>query len=247
MRLTNPRTRPQCIWLAIVISGASVYLTPLQPAVAQHQHAQSAPPSAHQSGPSVLAELRKRFDELLARTHGGRRKWPNEKRQAELFDEFLTWPRNPFRIEIQVSLTWTRGSSGDPIGTLTVGNSEILVAGRKEVALLIKPNLRGLAPGLYAFHIHENPACGPAIKDGQMVPGLAAGSHLWLSGTGTMSGTTFTSHLGDLPDLEVDADGVARKEIVAARLTLADVVKRAFIIHASQDDNSPHLACAALR
>jgi Cu-Zn family superoxide dismutase len=62
-----------------------------------------------------------------------------------------------------------------------------------------------------------------------------------------MSGTTFTSHLGDLPDLEVDADGTARKEVVAARLTLADVVNRSFIIHASQDDTSPRMACALLK
>jgi Cu-Zn family superoxide dismutase len=80
-----------------------------------------------------------------------------------------------------------------------------------------------------------------------MVAGLAAGSHLWLSGTGARSATTFSSHLGDLPDLEVDADGTARKEIVAARLTLADVVDRAFIVHASRDDDSPRLACAPFK
>jgi Cu/Zn superoxide dismutase len=33
--------------------------------------------------------------------------------------------------------------------------------------------------------------------------------------------------------------------VVAARLTLADVAGRAFIIHASQDDSSVRLACAA--
>ena len=32
--------------------------------------------------------------------------------------------------------------------------------------------------------------------------------------------------------------------IVAARLTLADVAGRSFVIHASQDDNSARLACA---
>ncbi len=242
--------RPQHIWLTAIISGASVYvstcLTFTAQAVAQHPHGQAATPSARKPEPSVLTALRGRFDDLLARTHTGKRKLPSAKRKAELFEEFLIWPRNPFRIEVPVTRTWTSGE-GEPIGTITIGNSEIMVAGRKEVGLLIKPDLRGLAPGFYAFHVHENPACGPAIKDGQMVPGLAAGSHLWLSGTGAMSGTTFTSHLGDLPDLEVDADGVARKEIVAARLTLADVVNRALVIHASQDDNSARLACAPLK
>jgi Cu-Zn family superoxide dismutase len=83
------------------------------------------------------------------------------------------------------------------------------------------------------------------VKDRVSVPGLAAGGHLWLSGTGVMSGTMFSSHLGELPDLEVDASGTAQKPVVAPRLTLADVVKRAFMIHVTQDDNSARLACAA--
>jgi Cu-Zn family superoxide dismutase len=240
-------TRRQRIWLATVISGTSVYPMLAQKAAAQHQHAQVVtPPAARQPEPSVLDALRERFDGLLARTNSGWGRYPGAKRRAEMFEEFLAWPRNPFRIEIPVTRTWTSGS-GQLIGTITVGNSEIMVAGRKEVGLFIKPNLRGLAPGFYAFHVHENPACGPAIKDGEVVPGMAAGNHLLLSGTGAMSGTTFTSHLGDLPDLEVDADGAARKEIVVARLTLADVVNRSFIVHASQDDSSPRLACAPLK
>jgi Cu-Zn family superoxide dismutase len=161
-----------------------------------------------------------------------------------MFDSFLAWPRNPFEVQLTVRFTSANGV-GSVLGTLAVKNTEITVAGRKEPALFIAPNLRGLERGLYAFHVHENPACGPAMKDGESVPGLAAGGHLWLSGTGDLSGTTFTSHLGDLPDLEVDASGAAKKPVVAARLTLADVVKRAFMIHATQDDNSTRLACAA--
>ena len=121
-----------------------------------------------------------------------------------------------------------------------------MVAGRKEAALLLKPNLKGLRPGLYAFHVHENANCGAALKDGELVPGMAAGSHLWLSGTGQLSGTTFTSHLGNLPNLEADADGTATKPVVAARLTLADVANRSLMIHATQDDYSPRLACGRL-
>jgi superoxide dismutase, Cu-Zn family len=112
--------------------------------------------------------------------------------------------------------------------------------------LYIKPNLCGLPPGAHAFHVHENPDCGPASKDAELVPGLAPGSPLRLLGTGALSGTTYSSHLGDLPDLDVDAAGAAKKAVVAARLTLADVANRSFIIHASQDDNSPRLACVAL-
>jgi len=243
-------TRPQRLWLA-VISGVPVCLVFCQQAAAQQQQmpgqAATPAPAAHAPEPSALDTLRKRFDELLARTGGKWGRAPSAKNKADMFADFLTWPRNPFQIEIPVRRTWTGDGGGQLIGTITVGNSEIMVAGRKDVGLLIKPDLRGLDPGLYAFHVHENPACGPGVKDGQAVAGLAAGNHLWLSGTGAMSGTTYTSHLGDLPNLQVEVDGTARKEIVAARLTLADVVNRAFVIHANQDDNSPRLACAALK
>jgi Cu-Zn family superoxide dismutase len=161
-----------------------------------------------------------------------------------MFQDFLAWPRNPVEVELEVRFTSLEGV-GHAIGALTVKNGEILVAGRKEPALFVMPALKGLPQGLYAFHVHENAACGPGTQNGESVPGLAAGGHLWLSGTGDMKGTTFASHLGDLPDLEVAADGTASKTVVAARLTLADVAGRAFIIHASQDDNSVRLACAA--
>jgi Cu/Zn superoxide dismutase len=52
--------------------------------------------------------------------------------------------------------------------------------------------------------------------------------------------------LGDLPNLEVNADGTATKTVVAARLSLADVANRALMIHASQDDNSARMACGRL-
>ena len=169
---------------------------------------------------------------------------PGAAEKERMFEEFLTWPRNPLEVELTVRFTSLEGV-GHVIGTLTVRNGEIMVAGRKETALFITPALKGLPQGLYAFHVHEKPACGPGQKDGEIVPGLAAGGHLVLSGTGALSGTTFTSHLGDLADLEVAADGTAKKTVVAARMTLADVTGRSFIIHASQDDNSVRLACAA--
>jgi Cu-Zn family superoxide dismutase len=192
---------------------------------------------------SPLADLRRRFDAFLAETTPGLSK-PAPAERERTFKAFLSWPHNPFEARLTVRFTSLDGV-GLPIGTLTIRNGEILVAGRTETALFITPALRGLPAGLYAFHVHENPACGHGVKDGEPVPGLAAGNHLWLSGTGALRGTTFTSHLGDLPDLEVAANGTATKTVVAARLTLADVAGRAFIIHASQDDSSVRLACAA--
>src|SRR5262245_55170173 len=246
-QMTRARAVP-----GVVLVAFGLFLWPASAPRAQrqppHEHGPAAPAGQTPPPPgdaSALAFLRQQFDQLASTSPGpGARKVGGERR-AKMFEEFLAWPGNPFEVELTVRLTSASGV-GQIIGTLAVKNSEIAVAGRKEAALFIKPNLRGLGPGLYAFHVHENPTCGPAIKDGQLVPGLAAGNHLWLSGTGVLSGTTFNSHLGDLPNLVVDADGTATKPVVAARLSLADVVKRSFIVHASRDDNSARLACAAL-
>lgn len=231
------------IWLAVLA------MAPAWPAAAQQDpqlaHHDPTPPAAaapRLAQGSVLDDLHRRFDELLARTTPASA-MPGTRQKAQMFDDFLVWPRSPLDVVLVVRFTSATGV-GPPIGTLTVKNSEIAVAGRKEVALFIQPDLR-LPPGIYAFHVHENPDCGPAMKDGESVPGLAAGGHLSLAGTGALSGTTFTSHLGDLPHLKTDADGWARQPVVAARLTMADVVKRSFMIHASEDDNAARLACAA--
>jgi superoxide dismutase, Cu-Zn family len=221
------------------------------PVHGQHRNVLSAGPARPDLDPSPLGAIRKGFEAFLAqRTPAAAQKdGPKSSLTSDQYDEmfrqFLTWPQNPLEVHVNVRLTSVSGV-GEVIGTLTVKNSEIVVAGRKEGALFLKPNLRGLRPGLYAFHVHENPNCEPALKDGEFVPGLAAGSHLWLSGTGELSGTTFTSHLGNLPHLEVDGDGTATKVVIAARLTLADVANRSIIIHASHDDFSPRLACGRL-
>jgi superoxide dismutase, Cu-Zn family len=204
----------------------------------------SAPTATPHLDPSPLAAIRQQFDAFLARTGTNARRL-TAAQEAEKFSEFLTWPQNPLEVSVTVRLTSTRGV-GEAIGTINVKNGEIIVAGRKETGLFLKPNLRGLRPGLYAFHVHEKPNCGPALQEGQLVPGLGAGTHLWLSGTGALSGTTFTSHLGNLPHLEVDADETATKLVVAARLTLADIANRSLVIHATQDDFSARLACGAV-
>jgi len=196
-----------CIWFAAAMgAGLPVWPASAQQARQQPHHEHGPPAKAvplHQDA-APLADIRKRFDQLLERTSPDWWKL-SSKRKAEMFEDFLAWPRNPLEVQLTVRLTSTSGV-GQIIGTLAVKNGETMVAGRKEAALIIKPNLRGLAAGLYAFHVHENADCGPALKDGVLVPGLAAGNHLWLSGTGALSGTTFSSHLGDLPDLVVDAD-----------------------------------------
>jgi len=80
-----------------------------------------------------------------------------------------------------------------------------------------------------------------------MVPGLAAGAHLFAEHQAGSEMATYKSHLGNLPNLTVSADGSSTEEVIAPRLALADLVNRSIMIHASQDDNSAREACGVFK
>lgn len=106
--------------------------------------------------------------------------------------------------------------------------------------LVIMPDLGGLPLGARGFHVHENPSCEPAEKDGVKVAGLAAGAHYDPQRTGRHAGPQGDGHLGNLPALQVSEDGTAVRQSVAPRLKLADIRSRALIIHAGGDTYSDH-------
>ena len=69
--------------------------------------------------------------------------------------------------------------------------------------------------------------------------GGAAGGHFDPSQAG-QHGYPWTNdnHLGDLPTLNVDADGMASLPVLAPRLKLEDLSGRAIMIHAGGDNHS---------
>jgi len=105
--------------------------------------------------------------------------------------------------------------------------------------LAVKPRLKGLPPGPHGFHVHEKGSCAPGkAADGKMVPGLGAGGHHDPDKTGKHEGPAGKGHLGDLPLLDVKADGSAGGTLMAPRLKVADLKKRAVVIHAGGDNYS---------
>jgi len=169
----------------------------------------------------------------------------------QLFDAFMRRGDLPVEFKVNVYRTSATGL-GPHIGTILVRNSFIKIGGRNEPALIVKANLANLTPGPHAFHIHENPDCGPKAKDGVMVPGLAAGAHLFAEyeyKTGGIKPVTLIckSHLGNLPNLLVNKNGNTTEEIVVPRLALADIVNRSIMVHASQDDGSAREACGVFK
>jgi Cu-Zn family superoxide dismutase len=148
-------------------------------------------------------------------------------------------------ILIPFHLTSTDGV-GSKIGFMLARNARISIASRVEEALVLSLNLQGLPAGPHAFHVHANPNCGPGKDAGKVVPGLAAGPHLFLKGTGTDAQVTYHSHLGNLPILIVETDGTATQEIAVPRLTLDDIRNRSIVIHATRDDDSARQACGVV-
>ena len=99
--------------------------------------------------------------------------------------------------------------------------------------LLITPKLHGIPPGLYGFHVHNNPSCADA--------GEAAGGHYDPAHTDQHQGPyRATGHLGDLPSLYVDAQGQTTLPVLAPRLTTADLYGHSLMIHAGGDNYSDY-------
>lgn len=124
----------------------------------------------------------------------------------------------------------TAAGDGATIGTV--------VASETEHGVVLTPALSGLTPGIHGFHLHQNPSCAAAEKDGKTVPGLAAGGHYDPADTKRHDTPWGNGHLGDLPALTVDAEGKATLPVLAPRLKLADMAARSLMIHAGGDNYS---------
>ncbi|WP_148864070.1 superoxide dismutase family protein [Marinobacter fonticola] len=131
----------------------------------------------------------------------------------------------------------------------TLGEQDEKVMGTVRVTevsdgLLFEPSLKGLEPGLHGFHVHENPSCDEerSVDDydahPEPVAAGAAGDHLDPGFKGNHGGPFDEGHLGDLPNLYVNQDGLAEHPIFAPRLRLRDLESRALVVHADPDNYS---------
>lgn len=97
----------------------------------------------------------------------------------------------------------------------------------------VKITVSGLTPGKHGFHVHEN-----TIKDRDL---KSAGGHF--NPTDKHHGLKHPqgSHVGDMPNLVVGADGTVEAEMIIQHGTLEknqpnSVLGRSLIIHAGEDD-----------
>lgn len=119
---------------------------------------------------------------------------------------------------------------GAPLGTVTIS------AAPQGQGVVLKPQLKGLPPGPHGFHVHEFANCGAKEKDGKMEPGAMAGGHWDPDKAGKHGSPKGGGHRGDLPVLQVKADGTAGGTLAAPRIRLEDLANKALMIHEGGDN-----------
>src|SRR5574341_1265643 len=119
---------------------------------------------------------------------------------------------------------------GKQIGTITASDSKW--------GLLLTPNLADLPPGIHGFHVHENPSCDPAEKEGKMTAAQSAGGHFDPDKSGRHNGPYQGGHHGDLPALYVNSDGKATLPVLAPRMRVSELKGHSLMVHAGGDNYS---------
>jgi Cu-Zn family superoxide dismutase len=116
---------------------------------------------------------------------------------------------------------------GEKIGTVVLSDTKGGISMKVAVA--------GLTKGQHGFHVHEKGDCGPAMKDGKMAAGIAAGDHFDPDGKKSHKGPHGGGHKGDLPALNATAKGIDQT-VKAPRLKLSEVRGRSLVIHEGGDN-----------
>lgn len=116
-------------------------------------------------------------------------------------------------------------ADGTPVGAATVLAME---GGRVAVAVTVY----GMTPGKHGVHVHTTGACAPNFA--------AAGGHWNPDNMAHGLSDPAGQHAGDMPNIEVKADGTGTLTYTLAQgATLAGVLDAdgsAFIVHAGEDD-----------
>lgn len=138
------------------------------------------------------------------------------------------------------------GANGDALGNVSVSEQ----AGVTKIAV----DARAMPAGVHGIHLHEKGLCeGPTFQ--------SAGGHWNPDAKKHGRDNPQGAHLGDLPNLQVGADGTANTSFELAgtsaargNIKLADTDGTALVIHAKPDDyktdpsgaSGDRIACAVL-
>ena len=101
-----------------------------------------------------------------------------------------------------------------------------------EGGVRVQADVKGLTPGKHGFHVHQ-------YGDLSKADLTSTGGHFNPAGHVHAAPTDKIRHVGDLGNIEANAEGVATYDRVDAELSLAgeqSILGRAVIIHAGTDD-----------
>ena len=134
-------------------------------------------------------------------------------------------------------------------GNATTGTVQFVQSGDR---VQVSGEIRGLKPGAeHGFHVHERGDCSSG-------DGMSAGGHFNPEGAPHGRHGTGAHHVGDIPSLRANANGVARFDFTSTTIRLGNgphsVVGRGLIVHRDPDDYTtqptgnagPRLACAVI-
>ena len=99
----------------------------------------------------------------------------------------------------------------------------------------------GVGGGLHGFHVHEFGDCSSPDA-------MSTGGHFNPTGMPHAAPTAGKRHVGDLGNIEANADGVATLDIIDPAMTFAgptSIIGRGLIVHAKADDLKSQPAGAA--
>lgn len=116
-------------------------------------------------------------------------------------------------------------------GNTTSGEVRFTQQGDK---VLVSGEVRGLKPnGEHGFHVHDKGDCASG-------DGMGTGGHFNPGGRRHGAHGGAEHHVGDLPSLKADANGVARFSFESTSLAVgsgnSDIVGRGLIVHRDPDD-----------
>ena len=117
----------------------------------------------------------------------------------------------------------------------------------------VSGEVKGLKPNAeHGFHVHEKGDCSSG-------DGMSTGGHFNPTGTAHGQHGHGTHHVGDLPSLMADAQGVAKFDFTTSALTLkpgaTSIMDKGLIVHRDPDDyktqptgnSGPRVACGVIR
>ncbi|GAB6928931.1 hypothetical protein JCM10914A_29140 [Paenibacillus sp. JCM 10914] len=144
---------------------------------------------------------------------------------SDLVGQPVYWEQDSRTISLGLPVVKLYDTEGEPAGFATLE--------QVDDGVKVKISASGLTPGKHGFHVHEFAIQGTDFE--------SAGGHF--NPTDKHHGLDHPegSHVGDMPNLVVEADGTVEAEMLIQHGTLEkeqpnSVLGRSLIIHAGEDD-----------